>query len=197
MGTMIEPRPVHWRMLTDGAQVWAPFGEHGWRAGTVVAWEKPAETAQSSISCSKLAAKGGASQKPMTHQYHHAEAGIVVYTRYRVSMQRSSRGESQMDCRAGTLHALSESDCFFRSARFVERVRSASANGSNLICRSPAAVKQGGASRCYRKSSSPAPARCAIEWPTRSEPSNSGSATTTRRARSAAAGLRQPQSRAA
>jgi hypothetical protein len=23
-------------MLTEGAQVWAPFGDHGWRAGTVL-----------------------------------------------------------------------------------------------------------------------------------------------------------------
>ena len=29
----IEPRRAAWRMLTLGSTVWAPFGDHGWRAG--------------------------------------------------------------------------------------------------------------------------------------------------------------------
>jgi len=33
--TTLASRRVQWRMLTDGALVWAPFGEHGWRAATV------------------------------------------------------------------------------------------------------------------------------------------------------------------
>jgi hypothetical protein len=37
---MIEARPVSWRHLTTGASVWAPFGNHGWRAATVVALGK-------------------------------------------------------------------------------------------------------------------------------------------------------------
>ena len=36
MHTTIEARRAPWRMLTEGAQVWAPFGDHGWRAGTVL-----------------------------------------------------------------------------------------------------------------------------------------------------------------
>jgi hypothetical protein len=36
MNTTIEPRRVQWRMLIEGSQVWAPFGDHGWRAGTVL-----------------------------------------------------------------------------------------------------------------------------------------------------------------
>jgi hypothetical protein len=36
MNAIIKPRPVQWRMLTEGALVWAPFGNHGWRAATVV-----------------------------------------------------------------------------------------------------------------------------------------------------------------
>jgi hypothetical protein len=34
--TTIEARRALWRMLTEGAKVWAPFGDHGWRAGTVL-----------------------------------------------------------------------------------------------------------------------------------------------------------------
>ena len=34
--TKVESRRVQWQMLTEGVQVWAPFGQHGWRAGTVV-----------------------------------------------------------------------------------------------------------------------------------------------------------------
>jgi hypothetical protein len=33
---MTEARPVNWRHLTTGASVWAPFGNHGWRAATVI-----------------------------------------------------------------------------------------------------------------------------------------------------------------
>ena len=36
MNTTIESRRVQWRMLTEGAQVSAPFGDHGWRACTVI-----------------------------------------------------------------------------------------------------------------------------------------------------------------
>lgn len=36
MERTIEPRPVQWRMLITGSTVWAPFGDHGWRAATVV-----------------------------------------------------------------------------------------------------------------------------------------------------------------
>jgi hypothetical protein len=36
MERTIEPRPVQWRMLIIGSTVWAPFGDHGWRAATVV-----------------------------------------------------------------------------------------------------------------------------------------------------------------
>lgn len=31
----LASRPVQWRMITEGGLVWAPFGEHGWRAATV------------------------------------------------------------------------------------------------------------------------------------------------------------------
>jgi hypothetical protein len=31
-----QPRPVQWRMLITGSTVWAPFGDHGWRAATVI-----------------------------------------------------------------------------------------------------------------------------------------------------------------
>ena len=34
--TNIKPSRVQWRMLTEGALVWAPFGNHGWRAATVM-----------------------------------------------------------------------------------------------------------------------------------------------------------------
>ena len=33
--TTIEPRRAPWRMLSLGSTVWAPFGEHGWRPGTI------------------------------------------------------------------------------------------------------------------------------------------------------------------
>jgi hypothetical protein len=36
MNTTIEARPVAWRMLIEGSTVWAPFGEHGWHAATVI-----------------------------------------------------------------------------------------------------------------------------------------------------------------
>ena len=36
MHTTVEARRALWRMLTEGAQVWAPFGDHAWRAGTVL-----------------------------------------------------------------------------------------------------------------------------------------------------------------
>ncbi|HJU11276.1 MAG TPA: hypothetical protein VJ728_10385 [Candidatus Binataceae bacterium] len=32
---MIESRRAPWRMLTLGGQVWAPFGERGWRPGVI------------------------------------------------------------------------------------------------------------------------------------------------------------------
>jgi hypothetical protein len=32
----IEPRRAPWRMLSLGATVWAPFGDHGWRPGIVI-----------------------------------------------------------------------------------------------------------------------------------------------------------------
>ena len=31
----IEPRRASWRMITLSANVWAPFGEHGWRPGVI------------------------------------------------------------------------------------------------------------------------------------------------------------------
>ena len=31
----IEPRRAPWRMIDLGSTVWAPFGDHGWRAATV------------------------------------------------------------------------------------------------------------------------------------------------------------------
>jgi hypothetical protein len=38
--TNIEPLPVQWRMLAVGSTCWAPFGNHGWRAGTVLSLGK-------------------------------------------------------------------------------------------------------------------------------------------------------------
>jgi hypothetical protein len=35
MNAAMGPQPVAWRMLIEGSTVWAPFGEHGWRAATV------------------------------------------------------------------------------------------------------------------------------------------------------------------
>jgi hypothetical protein len=32
----IESRRTPWRMLTLGSYVWAPFGDHGWRPGTII-----------------------------------------------------------------------------------------------------------------------------------------------------------------
>jgi hypothetical protein len=32
----IESRRAPWRMLSLGATVWAPFGDHGWRPGIVI-----------------------------------------------------------------------------------------------------------------------------------------------------------------
>jgi hypothetical protein len=29
-------RRAPWRMLSSGSTVWAPFGDHGWRPGTVI-----------------------------------------------------------------------------------------------------------------------------------------------------------------
>jgi hypothetical protein len=29
-------RPVQWRLLIEGSHVWAPFGDLGWRAATVL-----------------------------------------------------------------------------------------------------------------------------------------------------------------
>jgi hypothetical protein len=40
MDMKIESRPVQWRMLTEGALVWAPFGDHGWRTATVLSLGK-------------------------------------------------------------------------------------------------------------------------------------------------------------
>lgn len=40
MDTIIEPRRVQWRLLTEGAAGWGPFGDHGWRAGTVLSLGK-------------------------------------------------------------------------------------------------------------------------------------------------------------
>ncbi len=34
--TNIEPRRAPWRMISLGSTCWAPFGEHGWRASTVI-----------------------------------------------------------------------------------------------------------------------------------------------------------------
>ena len=31
-----ESRRAPWRMLSLGATVWAPFGDHGWRPGIVI-----------------------------------------------------------------------------------------------------------------------------------------------------------------
>lgn len=36
MSANIERRLATWRMLTPGSTVWAPFGDHGWRPGTVI-----------------------------------------------------------------------------------------------------------------------------------------------------------------
>jgi hypothetical protein len=35
MSTSVEPRLASWRLLAVGSTVWAPFVEHGWRAGTI------------------------------------------------------------------------------------------------------------------------------------------------------------------
>jgi hypothetical protein len=33
--SLLASRRAQWRMLTEGALVWAPVGEHGWRAATI------------------------------------------------------------------------------------------------------------------------------------------------------------------
>jgi hypothetical protein len=31
-----EPKRAPWRMLSVGSTVWCPFGNHGWRAATII-----------------------------------------------------------------------------------------------------------------------------------------------------------------
>jgi hypothetical protein len=61
-----ESRPVSWRHLTCGASVWAPFGNHGWRAATVIALGK--NRAERTV-CTLLFENGGQGKRLASQLY--------------------------------------------------------------------------------------------------------------------------------